>query len=81
MGKYYFLNFFVMTHCALYIHHFPIISLSICSLTLSIFLHGSEAFYYYTAPVNFYVLFPILVSCKYIPKLSKQFIPNNNDRL
>lgn len=64
MGRYYLLNSLIMGHCAFAIHHIPIISLAVLSLTLSIFMHGSEAFYYYTAPVNFYVLFPILVSCK-----------------
>jgi hypothetical protein len=62
LGRYCLLNGVIMTHCAVCIHHVPMISLSICSLSLSIMLYGSEAFYYYTTPVNFYVLFPILIS-------------------
>jgi len=62
LGRYCLLNGVIMTHCAVFIHHIPIISLSICSLTLSIILYGSEAFYYYTTAVNFYIVFPILIS-------------------
>ncbi|CAG7723847.1 unnamed protein product [Allacma fusca] len=62
MGRYCLLNAVVLAHCALCIEHIPIIVLTICSLSLTVLMYGSEAFYYYTASFSFYVVFPILIS-------------------
>ncbi|CAL8126031.1 unnamed protein product [Orchesella dallaii] len=62
MGRYCLLNAVIMTHCALCIDHIPIIVLSILTLSLNILMYGSEAFYYYSAPVNFYICFPIAIA-------------------
>nr|XP_053645188.1 uncharacterized protein LOC128697486 [Cherax quadricarinatus] len=49
-------------HCALCIHHKPILSMAVCSCVLTIAANGTETLWYRTAPINFYTLFPVAIA-------------------
>ncbi|XP_068241417.1 ergosterol biosynthetic protein 28 homolog [Palaemon carinicauda] len=59
LGTHRILSALIMTHCALCIHHKPILSMAVCSCLLTIAANGTETLWYGTAPINFYTLFPV----------------------
>lgn len=62
VGVYSFLKALVLVHCTLYIHHKPIVSMAICALILTITLYSTEAFYFQSSTMNFYVIFPCVLN-------------------
>ncbi|XP_076067898.1 ergosterol biosynthetic protein 28 homolog isoform X2 [Oratosquilla oratoria] len=59
LGTYRVLSALIMTHCALCIHHKPVISLAVCTCLLTVITNATETMWYQTAPLNFYTLFPV----------------------
>lgn len=62
VGVFSFLKALVLVHCTLYIHHKPIVSMAICALILTITLYLTEAFYFQSSTMNFYVIFPCVLN-------------------
>ncbi|XP_037972566.2 uncharacterized protein LOC105398812 [Plutella xylostella] len=62
LGMYCTLKALALIHCTLYIHYRPVVSLGYWSLTLSIVLYCSEAFYYRSTALTFYVVFPCVLN-------------------
>ncbi|KAF9799120.1 hypothetical protein SFRURICE_016244, partial [Spodoptera frugiperda] len=68
-----------LIHCTLYIHYRPVVSMGYWSLTLTIILYFSEAFYFHSTDLNFYVVFPCvlniitLIGLIYLPTKLKLF--------
>ncbi|XP_045127615.1 uncharacterized protein LOC123514078 [Portunus trituberculatus] len=62
LGSQRVLSALIMTHCALCIHHKPILSMAVCSCMLTIAANTTETLWYRTAPINFYTLFPVAIA-------------------
>ncbi|KAL0276267.1 UNVERIFIED_CONTAM: hypothetical protein PYX00_003871 [Menopon gallinae] len=62
LGYYSILKAMALTHCTLYIHYRPVVSLGICSLVLAIFMYFSEALYFHSTTLNFYIVFPCVLN-------------------
>ncbi|KAJ0169321.1 hypothetical protein K1T71_000723 [Dendrolimus kikuchii] len=62
LGMYSVLKALALTHCTLYIHYRPVVSMGIWSLTLTIVLYFTEAFYFHSTNLNFYVVFPCILN-------------------
>ncbi|XP_072947050.1 uncharacterized protein [Epargyreus clarus] len=58
LGMYSVLKALALIHCTLYIHYRPVVSMGYWSLTLTIILYFTEAFYFRSTNLNFYVVFP-----------------------
>ncbi|KAL5288689.1 hypothetical protein ACFFRR_009112 [Megaselia abdita] len=82
VGVYSFLKALVLVHCTLYIHHKPIVSMAICALIMTITLYLTEAFYFQSSTMNFYVIFPCvlnaitLMGLLYLPKRLRIWDPH-----
>ncbi|XP_022835364.1 uncharacterized protein LOC111362847 [Spodoptera litura] len=79
LGMYSLLKALALIHCTLYIHYRPVVSMGYWSLTLTIILYFSEAFYFHSTDLNFYVVFPCvlniitLIGLIYLPTKLKLF--------
>ncbi|KAH9635932.1 hypothetical protein HF086_002492 [Spodoptera exigua] len=79
LGMYSLLKALALIHCTLYIHYRPVVSLGYWSLSLTIILYFSEAFYFHSTDLNFYVVFPCvlniitLIGLIYLPTKLKLF--------
>ncbi|CAL4083480.1 unnamed protein product, partial [Meganyctiphanes norvegica] len=62
LGTYRILSALIMTHCALCIHHKPVLSMALCSCVLTIITNASETLWYHSAPICFYTLFPMVIA-------------------
>ncbi|CAG9790427.1 unnamed protein product [Diatraea saccharalis] len=62
LGMYSVLKALALIHCTLYIHYRPVVSMGYWSLTLTIILYFSEAFYFHSTDLNFYVVFPCILN-------------------
>ncbi|XP_018013462.1 uncharacterized protein LOC108670499 [Hyalella azteca] len=59
LGTHRMLAAIILAHCALCIHHPPVLSLAVCSCLVTVVTHASESLWYCTTPINFYTLFPV----------------------
>ncbi|KAJ8704983.1 hypothetical protein PYW08_012303 [Mythimna loreyi] len=79
LGMYSLLKALALIHCTLYIHYRPVVSMGYWSLSLTIILYFSEAFYFHSTDLNFYVVFPCvlniltLIGLIYLPTKLKLF--------
>nr|XP_032528262.1 uncharacterized protein LOC116778378 [Danaus plexippus plexippus] len=77
LGMYSVLKALALIHCTLYIHYRPVVSMGYWSLILTIILYLTEAFYFHSTTLNFYVVFPCilnmltLVGLAYLPSKLK----------
>ncbi|XP_026748131.1 uncharacterized protein LOC113509058 [Trichoplusia ni] len=62
LGMYSVLKALALIHCTLYIHYRPVVSMGYWSLTLTIILYFTEAFYFHSTDLNFYVVFPCVLN-------------------
>lgn len=62
LGMYSLLKALALIHCTLYIHYRPVVSMGYWSLTLTIILYFTEAFYFHSTDLNFYVVFPCVLN-------------------
>ncbi|KAF6205500.1 hypothetical protein GE061_019673 [Apolygus lucorum] len=62
LGMYSVLKAIALIHCTVFIHYIPIISMGICSLLLTVFMYLTEALYYKSATLNFYIVFPCIMN-------------------
>ncbi|XP_023939570.1 uncharacterized protein LOC112046943 [Bicyclus anynana] len=62
LGMYSLLKALALIHCTLYIHYRPVVSMGYWSLMLTIILYFTEAFYYQSTNLNFYVVFPCILN-------------------
>ncbi|KAJ8706490.1 hypothetical protein PYW07_012568 [Mythimna separata] len=62
LGMYSLLKALALIHCTLYIHYRPVVSMGYWSLSLTIILYFSEAFYFHSTDLNFYVVFPCVLN-------------------
>uniref|UniRef100_A0A2A4JAU9 EXPERA domain-containing protein n=1 Tax=Heliothis virescens TaxID=7102 RepID=A0A2A4JAU9_HELVI len=62
LGMYSFLKALALIHCTLYIHYRPVVSMGYWSLSLTIILYFTEAFYFHSTDLNFYVVFPCVLN-------------------
>ncbi|KAM3956098.1 uncharacterized protein ACR2FA_009990 [Aphomia sociella] len=62
LGMYSMLKALALIHCTLYIHYRPVVSMGYWSLMLTIILYFSEAFYFHSTDLNFYVVFPCILN-------------------
>lgn len=62
LGMYSILKALALIHCTLYIHYKPIVSMGYWSLALTIVLYFTEALYFHSTTLNFYVIFPCLLN-------------------
>ncbi|XP_055852649.1 uncharacterized protein LOC129916623 isoform X2 [Episyrphus balteatus] len=83
IGMYCILKAIALVHCTLFIHHKPIVMIGRCSIVLTMILYSTEALYYRSTTINFYVLFPFslnfitLVGLFYIPRRLRLWDPFN----
>lgn len=56
----------------LFIHR--VVSMGGCSLALTMVLYLTEALYFRSSTLNFYVIFPCVLNCKYILCHNVQFL-------
>ncbi|XP_058454654.1 uncharacterized protein LOC131432419 [Malaya genurostris] len=74
LGIYCILKAVALVHCTLYIHYKPVVSMGGCSLAITMMLYVTEALYFRSTTLNFYVIFPCilnsmtLVGLLYIPR-------------
>ncbi|XP_039288521.1 uncharacterized protein LOC111050446 [Nilaparvata lugens] len=64
LGMYSILKAIALIHCTVFIHYRPIISMGMCSLLLTIIMYITEALYYHSTTLNFYVIFPCVLNGK-----------------
>ncbi|KAG4078006.1 hypothetical protein HA402_002057 [Bradysia odoriphaga] len=82
IGMYCLLKCLALTHCTLYIHYKPVVSMGGCSLALTMVLYLTEALYFRSSTLTFYVIFPCvlnsitLVGLIYIPKRLRLWDPH-----
>ncbi|KAJ2941814.1 hypothetical protein O0L34_g15791 [Tuta absoluta] len=62
LGMYSVLKALALIHCTLYIHYRPVVSMGYWSLSLTIILYFTEAFYFHSTNLNFYVVFPCILN-------------------
>ncbi|CAK1552920.1 unnamed protein product [Leptosia nina] len=62
LGMFSVLKALALIHCTLYIHYRPVVSMGYWSLVLTIILYFSEAFYFHSTTLNFYVVFPCVLN-------------------
>ncbi|XP_014361736.2 uncharacterized protein LOC106713444 [Papilio machaon] len=62
LGMYSVLKALALIHCTLYIHYKPVVSMGYWSLCLTIILYVTEAFYFHSTNLNFYVVFPCILN-------------------
>jgi len=62
LGMYSFLKAVALVHCTLYIHYKPFISLGAWSLGITLLLYATEALYFRSTTLNFYVIFPCVLN-------------------
>ncbi|CAH2064572.1 unnamed protein product, partial [Iphiclides podalirius] len=62
LGMYSVLKALALIHCTLYIHYKPVVSMGYWSLALTIILYFTEAFYFHSTNLNFYVVFPCILN-------------------
>ncbi|XP_075228257.1 uncharacterized protein LOC142328421 isoform X2 [Lycorma delicatula] len=62
LGMYSILKAIALIHCTVFIHYKPVISMGICSLLLTIIMYFTEALYYHSTTLNFYVIFPCVLN-------------------
>ncbi|CAH4033307.1 uncharacterized protein LOC123714807 [Pieris brassicae] len=62
LGMFSVLKALALIHCTLYIHYRPVVSMGYWSLVLNIVLYFSEAFYFHSTTLNFYVVFPCVLN-------------------
>ncbi|XP_045456321.1 uncharacterized protein LOC123666160 [Melitaea cinxia] len=62
LGMYSVLKALALIHCTLYIHYRPVVSMGYWSLFLTIILYFTEAFYFHSTNLNFYVVFPCILN-------------------
>ncbi|CAH0730935.1 unnamed protein product, partial [Brenthis ino] len=62
LGMYSVLKALALIHCTLYIHYRPVVSMGYWSLSLTIILYVTEAFYFHSTDLNFYVVFPCILN-------------------
>ncbi|XP_053622455.1 uncharacterized protein LOC128682024 [Plodia interpunctella] len=62
LGMYSLLKALALIHCTLYIHYKPVVSMGYWSLTLTIIMYFTEAFYFHSTDLNFYVVFPCILN-------------------
>ncbi|XP_052867873.1 uncharacterized protein LOC128273856 [Anopheles cruzii] len=86
LGIYCILKAVALVHCTLYIHYKPVVSMGGCSLAITMMLYTTEALYFRSTTLNFYVIFPCvlnsitLMGLLYIPrKLRLWEHRNDND--
>ncbi|KAM8706216.1 hypothetical protein ACLKA7_010485 [Drosophila subpalustris] len=82
IGMYCLLKAIALVHCTLYIHYRPVVSMGGCSLALTMVFYATEALYFRSSTLNFYVIFPCvlntitLLGLIYIPKRLRLWEPN-----
>ncbi|XP_055324749.1 uncharacterized protein LOC129579112 [Sitodiplosis mosellana] len=82
IGMYCILKAFALVHCTLYIHYKPVVSMGGCSLALTMILYLTEALYFRSSTLTFYVIFPCvlnsitLIGLIYIPKRLRLWDPH-----
>ncbi|KAH8295498.1 hypothetical protein KR018_012436 [Drosophila ironensis] len=64
IGMYCLLKAIALVHCTLYIHYRPVVSMGGCSLALTMVFYATEALYFRSSTINFYVIFPCVLNCK-----------------
>ncbi|XP_028034096.1 uncharacterized protein LOC114245957 [Bombyx mandarina] len=74
LGMYSVLKALALIHCTLYIHYRPVVSMGYWSLILTIILYFTEAFYFRSTNLNFYVVFPCVLNI--ITLLGLVYLPN-----
>ncbi|XP_063705844.1 uncharacterized protein LOC134834943 [Culicoides brevitarsis] len=85
LGMYCILKAVALVHCTLYIHYKPVVSMGGCSLGITLLLYATEALYFRSTTLNFYVIFPCvlnsitLIGLLYIPKRLKLWDPIDVD--
>ncbi|EAA10621.4 AGAP004630-PB [Anopheles gambiae str. PEST] len=88
LGIYCILKAVALVHCTLYIHYKPVVSMGGCSLAITMMLYITEALYFRSTTLNFYVIFPCvlnsitLIGLLYIPRklrLWEHRIASEND--
>ncbi|XP_077302885.1 uncharacterized protein LOC143923202 isoform X2 [Arctopsyche grandis] len=62
LGMYSILKALALIHCTLYIHYRPVVSMGYWSLFLTIVLYCTEALYFHSTTLNFYVIFPCVLN-------------------
>ncbi|KAL1139188.1 hypothetical protein AAG570_009247 [Ranatra chinensis] len=62
LGAYSILKAIALVHCTVFIHYAPIVSMGICSLMVTVIMYLSEALYFHSATLNFYVIFPCVLN-------------------
>ncbi|KAL9894789.1 uncharacterized protein LOC119640716 [Glossina fuscipes] len=82
IGMYCLLKAIALVHCTLYIHYKPVVSMGGCSLAVTMVLYLTEALYFRSCTLNFYVIFPCilnsltLMGLMYIPRRLRLWEPN-----
>lgn len=62
LGMYSILKAIALIHCTVFIHYIPIISMGICSIILTVVMYLTEALYFKSATLNFYIVFPVVLN-------------------
>ncbi|CAO1418971.1 unnamed protein product [Diamesa hyperborea] len=81
LGIYCILKAFCLIQSTLYIHYKPVVNMGSCSLLITMVLYLSEALYFKSTTMNFYVIFPsvlnflTLLGLYYIPKRLRLYEP------
>ncbi|XP_050442633.1 uncharacterized protein LOC126846856 [Adelges cooleyi] len=62
LGMFSFLKAICLIHCSLFIHYKPMFSIGALPIVISIFLYLSEAMYYHSTTLNFFIVFPTILN-------------------
>uniref|UniRef100_A0A224XYK1 Putative hth-type transcriptional regulator n=1 Tax=Panstrongylus lignarius TaxID=156445 RepID=A0A224XYK1_9HEMI len=62
LGMYSVLKAVALIHCTVFIHYIPVISMGICSILLTVLMYLTEALYFQSATLNFYIVFPCVLN-------------------
>ncbi|KAL4141640.1 hypothetical protein QTP88_004245 [Uroleucon formosanum] len=62
LGMFSLLKALCLIHCSLFIHYKPMVSIGAMSMVLSIVLYLSEAIYYRSTTLNFFIVFPSVLN-------------------
>ncbi|XP_055907489.1 uncharacterized protein LOC129942531 [Eupeodes corollae] len=84
IGMYCIFKAIALVHCTLFIHHKPIVIIGCSSIVLTMVLYSTEALYFRSTTMHFYVIFPFLlnfitlVGLFYIPRRLRLWDPFTN---